>query len=200
MKKKLSGKKLYSLAEAYGILHAGLRMISTYIKAAKNHRISKMFSERLMLAVTEVNGCALCSYYHARAALESGIDELEITKMLKQEFEDAPEEELSAILFAQAYAESRGKPSQVAWKRIVDIYGSETALAILCSIRIIMIGNTYGIPAGSFIRRLSGKREKTDPRSSIGYELLMLLSFIPFFLVALPHAILSNLSGQPFIK
>ena len=31
------------------------------------------FSRRIMLAVTEVNGWALCSYGHARFALDAGI-------------------------------------------------------------------------------------------------------------------------------
>lgn len=152
-----------------------------------------------MLAVTEVNGCALCSYYHARAALESGMNESEIKSMLAGEYEDAPNEEVPAILFAQAYADSRGKPSVTVWEKIIDTYGQEKALAILSSIRIIMIGNTYGMPAGSLIKRISGRKSRIDPRSSIGYEIGMLLTFLPFLIAALPHSLLSNLTKQQLI-
>ena len=43
------------------------------IREVMRNEISLEFRERLMLAVTEVNGCKYCSYYHARAALDAGI-------------------------------------------------------------------------------------------------------------------------------
>lgn len=195
----MSGKKLYSPGEAYRILHDGLRMLPYFRKARAAKAISDAFSERLMLAVTEVNGCALCSYAHAQMALESGMGEPEIENMLAGELGDAPHAELPAILFAQAYADSRGKPSKAAWGKVVETYGDEAAAAILSSIRIIMIGNTYGIPFGSLKSRVSRKKDTRDARSSLGYELVMLLTLIPFLVVALPHAALSNLTKQSLI-
>lgn len=200
MKKNVMGKRLYSPREAYHILRDGFRMFSARKKAEKNKTITTAFSKRLILAVTEVNGCAMCSYFHAQAALENGMAESEIKNMLAGELKNVPKEELSAVLFAQAYADRRGKPSKVAWEKIIGIYGKETAIAILSVVRMIMIGNTYGIPFGSLKGRLSRKKENIDTRSSIGYEAMMLLTMIPFLIVAYPHALLSNLTKQPLIK
>lgn len=43
------------------------------IRAAMRDRLDPAFRERLMLVVTEVNGCRYCSYVHAREALAAGI-------------------------------------------------------------------------------------------------------------------------------
>ena len=44
--------------------------------------ISPDFRERLMLAVTAVNGCRYCSYAHTRAALKGGLSREEISGLL----------------------------------------------------------------------------------------------------------------------
>lgn len=45
--------------------------------------ISEGLRERLMLAVTEVNGCRYCSFGHARAALAAGLTQDEVTSLLE---------------------------------------------------------------------------------------------------------------------
>lgn len=143
------------------------------------------FTERLMLAVTEVNKCASCSYAHTKTALETGMSMEEINAMLSGNLSVVGPKKLPAILFAQHYADSRGKPSKEAWNSIVKQYGNEKSLAILGAIRIIMLGNAYEIPLGSFKARLSKKPGKTtDPRSSIWYELAMLGTFKIFSTVS----------------
>ncbi len=53
------------------------------LKEITNKRlISHGFRERLMLAVTAVNGCRYCSYFHARQALKSGLTPEEISRLL----------------------------------------------------------------------------------------------------------------------
>jgi AhpD family alkylhydroperoxidase len=106
------------------------------------------FLERNMLAVTEVNGCALCSYYHTKVALENGMSAEEIKGMLGGDLADAPEAELPAILFAQHYADTRGKPSKEAWERVCAAYGETGAYGVLAAIRMIMMGNALGIGMG----------------------------------------------------
>lgn len=106
-----------------------------------------------MLAVTEVNGCSYCSYAHTKMALEAGMSNEEIQKMLLGESDDIPEEEVSAIMFSQHYAETRGHPSKKSWDRIVEIYGINEAKGILGAIRIMMFGNAAGVAWGSFAIR-----------------------------------------------
>jgi hypothetical protein len=100
--------------------------------------------------------------------------------MLAGEMRGAPQEELPAIMFAQHYADARGKPSQEAWQRIATLYGREKGMAILGAVRGIMMGNAYGIPAGSLLGRLRVRRYRVDARSSLPYELAMLVSLFIF--------------------
>ncbi len=57
-----------------------MRTIRFMFKARRNRELDQKFVERLMLRVTEVNDCALCSYAHSKRALESGMTSEEIQK------------------------------------------------------------------------------------------------------------------------
>ncbi|HZK33377.1 MAG TPA: carboxymuconolactone decarboxylase family protein [Tissierellaceae bacterium] len=149
-----------------------------------------------MLAVTEVNGCEVCSYAHTKAALETGMSNNEIQNMLSGINDDIPSNELSGIIFAQHYADSRGKPSKEALKRIIDVYGQSKAEGIVAVVRIIMMGNAYGIPWSSFINRFKGK---PDERCSLIYELSIIVSTIIFLPPALLQASFANISKIPYI-
>jgi len=184
------GKKLYSVYESYWILYKGLRTAKYMSNARKTDGLSTEFSERIMLAVTEVNGCAACSYAHTKIALEAGMSNEEIKKILEGVFDNVPAEEVAAVLFAQHYAETRGNPSKDAWERIVEIYGLTKAEGILGAIRMIMIGNTYGIAWSSFAGRFKGKADK---RSSLFYEISMVLATILFIPIVLVHVMISKL-------
>jgi AhpD family alkylhydroperoxidase len=52
--------------------------------------LSPVFRERLMLAVTAVNGCRYCSYFHAKQALKSGITQEEINQLLSGTVDNCP--------------------------------------------------------------------------------------------------------------
>ena len=189
------GRKLYSVKESYWISYQGIRTMKYMFRAKKNHELSSKFIERLMLAVTEVNQCSICSYAHSKRALESGMSNEEIQKMLSGVMDDVPPGELAAVMFAQHYADTRGHPNTKSWQRIVEIYGITKARGILGSIRMIMIGNTYGIPWSSFFNRLRGR---ADPRSSFQYEVSMMLgtALIPISFI---HALLSDLFKRPIM-
>jgi len=185
VKKKL-GKKLYNIRESFMHLIKAFISIKYLTKAKKQGLISYPFQERLMLAVTEVNGCALCSYAHTKMALEAGLSAQEINNLLTgSNQEDTPEDELNAILFASYYAECRSKVDKTIWNKIVSEYGIEKALGILASIRIITVGNVYGIALGSFISRFKKDKSKRDLRTNIFYELIQLITFIPFTIIAM---------------
>jgi AhpD family alkylhydroperoxidase len=90
-----------------------------------------------MLAVTEVNGCAICSYAHTKKALEIGMRNEEIKKMLAGVIDDVPVHEVAAVMFAQHYTDTRGNPTRESWQSIVEIYGISKAKGILGSVRSI---------------------------------------------------------------
>ena len=51
-----------------------------------------------------------------------------------------------------------------------------------------LLGNLLGMPSGSLLSRLGVKRFQRDPRSSLPYELMILLSSVVTMPLALLHA------------
>lgn len=190
-------KKIYSLSEGYVILYQALRSMPSMARSQRRNELSHQFIERIMLAVTEVNGCAVCSYGHTKMALEQGMSSEEIQKLLTGATDGIPDDEVKAILFAQHYADTRGHPSAAAWQQIVDTYGLSRALGILGATRAIMFGNAYGIPLSAFGNRLRGKPIK---KTSLPYELAMILSIIVFLPIAVVHALIAGLLRVPIIQ
>ncbi len=189
-------KKIYRPREFYMALYKGFGTIKYIRNCRKKNLLSKDFTERIILAVTQVNGCEICSYAHTKIALEQGMDNQEIQKILSGEMQNVPNEEAAAVFFAQHYADTRGNPSEDSWLRIVDEYGEEKALGILGSIRMIMIGNILGIPFSALISRFKGKPVK---KTNLLYEAGMILSVIVFLPVALIHSFISGALKNPVI-
>jgi len=192
-----SGKKLFSVWELFSIMTRAFRSIPLLKKAKAAGKMNKAFLERIMLAVTEVNGCAMCSYYHTKVALEEGFSAEEIRAMLGGSFADVPQEELSGVLFAQHYADQRGKPARESWERITQEYGETGAYGILAVTRMIMMGNAVGFPCGSFLLRFRGK---ADPGSNVIYELLMMLAMVVFLPLTGLTALVLNLVKAPILR
>lgn len=192
-----TGKKLFSLIEVFRIMTLAFRSIPLLRRAKRTGDMNHAFLERIMLAVTEVNGCAMCSYYHTRVALEAGFSAEEIRNMLGGTLSDVPQEQLDGVLFAQHYADERGKPSPGSWQRLIERYGETGAFGILAVTRMIMMGNAVGIPSGSFLLRFRGR---PDPRSNIFYELLMMLAVIPLMVIAVVSTLLLILFKTPIIQ
>ncbi len=180
------GKKLYSVRESYWIFYNGIRTMKYMFRSKRKKELSPSFIERIMLAVTQVNCCAICSYAHTKKALESGMSNKEIQNMLSGIIDDVPTDEVTAVMFAQHYADTRGNPTLESWQRIVEIYGISKAKGILGSIRTIMIGNVYGIAWSSFFNRLRGR---PDPRSNLLYEARMILGTI-LIPISITHALI----------
>lgn len=109
-----------------------------------------------MMAVTEVNGCRYCSYFHAQVSLRAGLKKDEIRRILGGEFECAPHEELPALYFAQHYADSSGRPNPEAVQCLQDVYGVDGAKEIIAYIRAIMIGNAWGNAFDALRSHLTG--------------------------------------------
>ena len=179
-------KKHYSVREIYAITHDAVSSAGHFarLRRARGER----YTERIMLAVTEVNGCALCAYGHARYALQAGLGAEEVRELLGGTSTAVPDDQLAAIAFAQHYADTRGRPDQHAWDRLVEAYGEDDALGVLGAIRMIMWGNAVGIPYSSLLARLAGR---ADPGSTLRYETATILGTLGLVPAAAAHAVLS---------
>lgn len=142
------------------------------------------FIEKIMTVVTAVNGCRYCAWFHARQAVASGITSEEVQQMLKLQFQaDASEEELTALLYAQHYAESRRNPSPEMTEKLVADYGPEKAEEIQTVIRMITFGNLSGNTFDAFLSRLKGVRAEG---SNALFEAVFFIFGAPFLLPLLP--------------
>lgn len=117
--------------------------------------IDKPFETNIMLAVTEVNGCQICSYYHTKKAIDSGISKEALTSLLSGSHTYVKPEEAQALLFAQHYAFKKGLYSKETFNRVIEYYGEEIAYGILATTRLISFGNAYGINLGNFKSRFT---------------------------------------------
>lgn len=175
--------RIYDLTSFNHELDRMLSSIRDFIAASRSGAVSKPFQERIMLAVTHVNGCRYCSYFHTSVALREGMPQEEIKALLDGEFDDVPAEEAPAILFAEHYAESGGNYDPEAYNRLVETYGEGRTRGILGAIRAIMIGNIWGIMFDALQFRLRGRPlEGSRLRDEIGVVFGIALS-IPALLI-----------------
>ncbi len=114
--------------------------------------------ERLMLTVTQVNGCRYCAQYHSKLALEGGLTQDEVTELLAGIVDHCPPEEAIAVFYAQHWAEQEGKPDAGAQLKLIETYGEEKAAAIEVLLRMIKVGNYAGNTWDYVLYRMSGGR------------------------------------------
>jgi AhpD family alkylhydroperoxidase len=106
--------------------------------------IDRAFQERLILAVTEVNGCRYCAYAHARLALAAGLTRCDIEALAEGNLLGSPPEQIPALLYARHWAENDASPDPDARQRVLETYGQEKTEAIELSMRMIRVGNLLG--------------------------------------------------------
>jgi len=136
-----------------------IRNSSRLREITKKKLISPAFRERLMLAVTAVNGCRYCSYYHTRQALKSGIAAEEISGLLSGDVANCPQDEAVAVAYAQHWAESNAHPDPEAVTRLQQAYGRERTEAIHLILRMIRMANLLGNSWDYLIYRISFGRK-----------------------------------------
>lgn len=126
--------------------------------------VSPALRERLMLVVTAVNRCRYCAYAHARLALRAGVPGEEIQHLLGGRVREAPAYEVPALVYAQHWAESDGRPDREARRALKMEYGAATAEAIEVLLRAIRIGNLAGNAWDEALCSLSHGRLGCDDR------------------------------------
>lgn len=149
-------KRTYrSLRELLADLWFPFRNRKRLKRISNENLISPALRERLMLAVTAVEGCRYCSYFHAKQALKSGVSPKETSLLLSGDIGNCPEEEATALLYAQHWAESDGQPAPEAERRLRQIYGAEKMEAIQLMLRMIRLGNLVGNSWDYLLYRIS---------------------------------------------
>lgn len=151
-------------------------------------RLDKQFQNKILLAVTQVNGCRYCSYLHTKHALESGMSEEEIKSLLAGEVGDVNNDETIALMFAQHYAETQANPDKESVAKLFEKYGEQKANDIISVIQVIMVGNIHGISLDLLQGRLKGK---SDPDSSFWNEFTTTFGVVVF----IPYLLLKKLFG-----
>jgi len=194
---RVNFKRKFSLWELYRSFVFTPGAMSKLIGNNKSKLVDKKFIERLQLAVTEVNGCAVCSYQHTKMALKQGMSNEEISNFLSGGDNFIKPEEAKAIIFAQHFADSRGFPKEYAYDSIVKEYGEQKACIILSAVQMIIAGNMYGIPFSAFLSRIKGNPYKD---STLFYELGMMIVGLFCLPIAIIHGFLKKLIGLPNIR
>jgi AhpD family alkylhydroperoxidase len=190
-------KKKFSLCEMYRAFVLIPGAAAEMINNKRKKLIDKDFTERLQLAVTEVNGCAACSYAHTYLALKQGMSNAEINSFLSGDGNFFKPEEAKAIYFAQHFADTRGLPKKDAYESIINEYGVEKTRIILAAVQLMTAGNIYGIPYSALHSRFNGKPYKD---SSLIYELGMQIAGFILLPMALFHGILRTITGFSNIR
>ncbi|MGD1822517.1 MAG: carboxymuconolactone decarboxylase family protein [Pleomorphochaeta sp.] len=171
-----SNEKVFKFGDFVKVVDKGTYSMAKFRKERK--LIDKNFESHIMLAVSQVNGCKMCSYLHTKHALESGSTEDEISQFLDGDLAAVNKDEAVALFFAQHYADSSSNYDIEAFKRVIETYGVEKAYGILATIRIIMGGNAHGITLGFFKDRFKGKRNK---ESNLLNEIAIIIGIVLVF-------------------
>lgn len=178
----MNESRIYGKREFAGLVNRGVFSLMHFGKQRK--LISKDFETNLMLAVTQVNGCQVCNYYHTKHAIDSGMSDEDLKTLLDGEFKDFDEHQATALIFAQHYASEKEKYSEETYQSVVEHYGEEEAQGILGILMLISMGNAHGINAGNFKSRFT--KAGKIPGSKLFNELFIILSpllLLPVFLI-----------------
>ena len=155
---------------------------------SKRRGISDMFRERLMLSVTEVVGCAYCSYAHAKKALKAGLSDSEISSILSNEKTVIKKEEALGIAYAISFAEESGIVSKDINLKLKTGYGRKKANTIKSLVNMISIGNTIGV-SNSILKSKLNKQKVNE--SFFMREIIIYLTTI----ILIPFAIITFIIG-----
>ena len=151
-------KRVFTMKEHIGIMKHAAKSLGLLMYVKKHKLFNKQFKERIMLAVTEVNGCAMCSFVHTKLALQSGMSRENIQALLGGDTSMVPLEESVAILFSQHFASSKESPSDEAIDRLIQEYGLQKAELVLAACNMITMTNAMGIGLDNLYNRIKFNR------------------------------------------
>lgn len=185
-------KRIFTARVLMGDIGFLLSRTPHIIGAFRNKKISQATIEKIMTVTTAVNGCKYCSWFHTRRAVESGVDEEEVRNLLQLQFQADPDVfETMALLYAQHFAQTKGRPDPEMTRKLFDRYGDGTADHIVLFIRMISFGNLLGNTWDAVLSRLKGNPAED---SSLAFELsFFMLTF--WFMLPTMSLINETLTG-----
>lgn len=190
---KPDSSRVFSIKEQIGNIYFGSKSF-VLLKTSRKYRLmNKKLKERIMLAITEVNGCTMCSYIHTKLALSSGMKSEDIKSILGGDTTSIPLEEAVAVMFGQNFAYSKEVPSKESINRLYEEYGEQKAKLVIAVCYMITMTNGMGTSMDYLYSRLRLKKNK---KSNILIELLnpllTMLLFPIFVLLLFPKVTYSN--------
>ena len=175
--------RVFTVREQLKNIYHGAKAFVLLRSSRKKRIINKKFKEQIMLAITEVNGCSMCSFVHTKIALSSGMNREEIKKILDGNTNDIPVEDAVAVLFAQNFAYSKEEVTYEALRRIVEEYGIDKSELILAASNMITMTNGMGTSMDHLYSRIRFQRNhRSYLLSEILNPLLTMLLFPPLVL------------------
>lgn len=150
-------KRSYTFSSFIRSLKNAIGNIGSIMGTFRTKRISSVFAEKIMLALTSVNKCRYCAILHTSAALRSGCSKSEIENIFSFNLDKVNQEEAPALAFAQNYAQNNAVIDREDLKGLISCYGKDKARDILNIIYMFYIGNLSGNTVDAFRSRLKGK-------------------------------------------
>ena len=178
-------KKIFSAASLLKDLGYLLLRWPRIVGALLNKEISRAFREKIMIVTTAVNECGYCSWFHAKQAVASGVSADEVGDMFQLQFQaNASPRELTALLYAQHFAETNRNPDAEMTARLFHDYGERTAKHILVLIRTIYFGNLFGNTWDAVLSRFKGNPAKGSSKTFelVFFALVFWFMWIPMLL------------------
>ncbi len=79
-------KRIYNLSTFTADVRSIIEHMDDLRAAFRGGRVNRAFAEKIMLVVSQVNGCRYCQFGHTRAALAAGVSPEELQKLFQGEF------------------------------------------------------------------------------------------------------------------
>jgi len=153
------------------------------MKTMFSKRMSTGFAERVMMAITAINGCRYCSWVHTRMGQHSGSSSKDILEIYSMNFKNVDKGERVALTFAQHYAETDRQPTEESVRKLVSTYGAKKSQDILNYINMIYLANLVGNTIDSFKSRMKGK--PPEDGSLIFEYILYSFGFVPMKILSM---------------
>lgn len=164
----------------------GPRLVTAIIRPST----SSALREQIMLGCTSVNDCRYCDWFHTQMALKNAVDLEELNQFLANPGgTNLPEETAIAVLYAQHFAENRGKVSKDARERLKTVFNGWQGLEINAYLHAIYLGNLSGNTFDALLSRLRGAPKA---ESYFVTELIVALVAAPVLLLIASRARKAN--------
>ncbi|AHK14931.1 MAG: carboxymuconolactone decarboxylase family protein [Thalassolituus sp.] len=157
--KPIFRKRVFTLGQFLNMLFQAIIRLPILVAALIKPKTSPQLREQVMLACTSVNDCRYCAWAHTHLALKNGVDIEAMNALLASS--DNPlggEQEGIAILFAQHFAEFKGRPSGDAVARLQSVYSKAQVKEIYAYLYAIYFANLSGNTFDALLARLRGQK------------------------------------------